>query len=94
MGASKRGKGQLTSVRTARLVGIGVDVMMMNSAAAVLAAAARRARFLNCMVKMRFRIVSFCLVWVEREEAQEEVERFSVISYYGLVRMETRKAEW
>jgi hypothetical protein len=52
----------LTSARTARLVGIGVEVIMTNSAAALLATA-RRARFLNCIVA-KFGIV-------ERETVRE-----------------------
>jgi hypothetical protein len=46
-----RGGEQRTLARTPRLVGKGVDVMMTNSAVAVLATA-RRARFLNCMIAM------------------------------------------
>ena len=52
----------LTSARTARLVGSGVEVIITNSAA-VVPATARRARFLNCIVAK--------LGVVERETVRE-----------------------
>ena len=65
-------------VRSARFVGVGMSVMMTNSARAeVLSAAATRAMFLNCMV------AEFVVVISERLKMGSECWGFKVQSRKG-----------